>query len=233
MTVVGFEAASEKIQSEASISISTSRDEVVAPIFYREVNLPFVDAVKDPTRIRWRFGDDLLAESSRPIVLENLPVCGNCHSFSADGSVLGMDVDYANDKGSYVITPVAEEMVLDKTQDHHVERLPAGGRRADVRPAVAGLARRSVRGEHGEGPVGLRPHARTWRSASSSFRSRGSWSIYDRETKQFQRLARRRRPGVRSEQSDLESGREVHRLRPEQGLPPEVRAGECRMTRCC
>jgi WD40 repeat protein len=41
-----------------------------------------------------------------------LPVCGNCHSFPRDGKILAMDVDYANSKGSYVITPVAEEMTL-------------------------------------------------------------------------------------------------------------------------
>ena len=46
------------------------------------------------------------------MVLENLPVCGNCHSFSADGATLGMDVDYANDKGSYTVTKVAREMSL-------------------------------------------------------------------------------------------------------------------------
>jgi tetratricopeptide (TPR) repeat protein len=46
------------------------------------------------------------------VVLEHLPVCGNCHSFSRDGRVLGMDVDYANNKGSYVTTRVAKEMVL-------------------------------------------------------------------------------------------------------------------------
>ena len=99
--------------SSAEISISTSADEVGAPLFYREVNLPFVDAVKDPTNIRWRFGPISSAEPP-PIVLEKLPVCGNCHSFSADGSVFGMDVDYANDKGSYVIANVAEKVFLDR-----------------------------------------------------------------------------------------------------------------------
>ena len=99
-----------QILSDGSISIKTSRDEVGAPLFYREVNLPFVDAVKDPTRIRWRFGP--ISSPRPPVVLGNLPVCGNCHSFSADGKTLGMDVDYANNKGSYVITQVAEEMSL-------------------------------------------------------------------------------------------------------------------------
>ncbi len=100
-----------RILSGARISISTSGDEVGAPLFYREVNLPFIDAVKDPSHIRWRFGR-ISSKQPPPVVLEKLPVCGNCHSFSADGSHLGMDIDYANDKGSYAIAPVSEEIVL-------------------------------------------------------------------------------------------------------------------------
>lgn len=97
--------------SRQSMQFTTSSHGVDASIFYREVNLPFIEAIKDPSKIRWRYG----AISSReqpPVVLENLPVCGNCHSFSADGKVMGMDVDYANDKGSYVIAPVEENTVL-------------------------------------------------------------------------------------------------------------------------
>jgi tetratricopeptide (TPR) repeat protein len=112
VTILGVNRrAPKRILSSAGISIRTSKDEVGAPIFYREVNLPFIDAVKDPTRIRWRFG--LVSSAQQPpIVLEGLPVCGNCHSFSRNGRVLGMDVDYANSKGSYVIAPTAEEMLL-------------------------------------------------------------------------------------------------------------------------
>lgn len=100
-----------RIVSGGRISIKTSKDEVGAPLFYREVNLPFVDAVKDPSHIRWRFGA-ISSPQQPPIVLQNLPVCGNCHSFSKDAKTLAMDVDYANSKGSYVITRVAEEMLL-------------------------------------------------------------------------------------------------------------------------
>ena len=102
---------SAKILSLGKISIKTSKDPVGAPLFYREVNLPFIDAVKDPSNIRWRFGS-ISSPQQPPIILENLPVCGNCHSFDADGKTLAMDVDYANSKGSYVITKVAEQMVL-------------------------------------------------------------------------------------------------------------------------
>jgi tetratricopeptide (TPR) repeat protein len=107
--------STRKIQSANQIRIRTSKDEVGAPIFYREVNLPFIDAVKDPTRIRWRLGA-ISSSQQPPIVLEKLPVCGNCHSFSADAAILGMDVDYANDKGSYAVTRVAEEMTLTESQ---------------------------------------------------------------------------------------------------------------------
>ena len=93
--------------------IFLSPDSVGAPIFYREVNLPFAEAVKDPSKIRWRFGS-IASPAGPPVVLENLPVCGNCHSFSNDGAMLGMDVDYANDKGSYAVAKVENEIVLDK-----------------------------------------------------------------------------------------------------------------------
>ena len=114
VTVLGVDRAhQETILSAGAVTISTSGDEVGAPIFYREVNLPFIEAVTDPSHIRWRFGD-ISSSKQPPIVLEKLPVCGNCHSFSADGRLLGMDVDYANDKGSYAIARVAKQMVLDK-----------------------------------------------------------------------------------------------------------------------
>jgi len=112
VTILGVNRWSRgKILSAGQISIKTSKDQVGAPLFYREVNLPFIDAVKDPSRIRWRFGA-ISSPKQPPIILEKMPVCGNCHSFSADGKVLAMDVDYANSKGSYVITRIAEQMLL-------------------------------------------------------------------------------------------------------------------------
>ena len=111
IAVVGLGAGGTPV-STASTRIRTAADPVGDAIFYREVPLPFIEAVQDPSRIRWRFGTVDSAERP-PIVLEDLPVCGNCHSFSGDGSVLGLDVDYGNDKGGYAILPVSEQMVLD------------------------------------------------------------------------------------------------------------------------
>lgn len=110
VAVIGVNEAGE-VASSNTVRIRTSTDPVVDSIFYREVPLPFIAAVQDPSRIRWRFGSVDSVERP-PIVLEDLPVCGNCHSFSNDGSVLGLDVDYGNDKGGYAILPIAKEMEL-------------------------------------------------------------------------------------------------------------------------
>lgn len=110
VTFIGLDAKG-KAGSTGSVRIRTSTDPVGDSIFYREVPLPFISAVQDPSRIRWRFGS-VDSEQQPPVVLEDLPVCGNCHSFSGDGGVLGLDVDYGNDKGGYAILPVAKDMVL-------------------------------------------------------------------------------------------------------------------------
>jgi len=99
--------------SSHTISISTSSDSVGAAIFFREVPLPFLFATANLPMMKWRLGD-IGSSEPPPIILENLPSCGNCHSFSAVGATLGMDVDVANDKGAYVLTPFEEETVLSR-----------------------------------------------------------------------------------------------------------------------
>ncbi|MBB3062736.1 tetratricopeptide repeat protein [Microbulbifer rhizosphaerae] len=97
--------------SSDEISIRTSDDPVGAPIFFREVPLPFDYANKYPEKIRYRLGYVSESHESR-VLMDNLPLCGNCHSASDDGRTFGMDVDYANDKGSYVITDLEKHTDL-------------------------------------------------------------------------------------------------------------------------
>jgi len=114
VTVVGVKRGVwTEVLSGGSITVSTSKDEVGAPLFYREVDLPFVRAMTDLSRARWRFGR-IDGKEPPPVVLHRMPVCGSCHSFSAGGDLLGMDVDFGNRRGSYAIAPIAEETVLDK-----------------------------------------------------------------------------------------------------------------------
>jgi len=168
------------------VRITTSRDEVGAPIFYREVNLPFIDAVKDPTRIHWRFGA-ISSQQQPAIVLDKLPVCGNCHSFSADAAVLGMDVDYANDKGSYAVAPVEEEMTLSKSaiitwSDY---------RRHDEEPTFGLLSQVSPDGRHVVSTVKDQSVfvARPGLAFSQLFFPiKGILCVYDRQTGSFEAL---------------------------------------------
>jgi len=91
------------------IFFSFSHDSVGASVFYRAVPLPFSYAVKNVHEIEWYSGS--ISGGKPQKVLGNLPVCANCHSFSRSG-LIAMDIDYANDKGSYVIAPVKDTIHL-------------------------------------------------------------------------------------------------------------------------
>ncbi|HEY2466832.1 MAG TPA: hypothetical protein VGI45_03175 [Terracidiphilus sp.] len=106
--------------SQARIRITTSKDEVGAPIFYRDV--PLMPAIGEGGAvaplakgnihlIHWCIRDIRKAESRT--VLKDMPTCANCHSFSADGKTFGMDIDGpANDKGLYAVVPVQKHMAI-------------------------------------------------------------------------------------------------------------------------
>jgi len=107
--------------SSGKVTISTSTDRVGAPVFYRDVPLmlPSPDQ-KGPITplpqealplIKWRTRN--IAEPESRVVMENLPTCANCHSFSRDGKVFGLDMDGPrNDKGLYALVSVARNMTI-------------------------------------------------------------------------------------------------------------------------
>jgi tetratricopeptide (TPR) repeat protein len=112
ITVLGIRGNDpDNIVSSGQTTIKTSRDEVGGSIFYRDVPLPFEFAYQNLDTIRWRLGD-VASEGPTTIILKDLPLCGNCHSFTPNGKTLAMDVDYANDKGSYVITDLEKDTFL-------------------------------------------------------------------------------------------------------------------------
>ncbi len=188
VTICGYaDAAAEQILSSADLAIRTSQDEVGAPLFFREVNLPFLTAVKDPAaHIRWRFGE-ISSKEPPPIVLEKLPVCGNCHSFSADGSTLAMEVDSGNDKGAYAIAPVEEQIVLDPNKIITWSDF----RREDNEKTFGLLCQASPDGRYVVGTVKDRALAVYRPDIAFSqlfFLVKGILAIYDRQTETFQAL---------------------------------------------
>ena len=111
------EAATEVV-SRGQVTIQTSTDPVGAPLFFRDVPLISVPTgqrgviMPVPTEaiplIAWRLR--YLSEPKSRLMMEGLPTCANCHSFSRDGKIMGLDVDGpGNDKGLYGIVPVKAE----------------------------------------------------------------------------------------------------------------------------
>jgi hypothetical protein len=175
----------KKILSGGRVSFETSVDSVAAPIFYREVNLPFMEAVKDPTNIRWRFGP-IWSEERPGIVLQKLPVCGNCHSFSRDAKVLGMEADCGNDKGAYAIMPVKQDIVLDRSKIISWSDYKMPG--AELEPTFGLLNQVSPDGRYVAGTVkdqAIAMYRPNLMFSQLFFFVKGMVSIYDRQTKKM------------------------------------------------
>lgn len=151
-----------QLRAAGQIHFTTSTDKVDALLFYRDVPLmpsKNTEGVIQPLPenamylIHWRIRDIRRPESHT--VLTDIPTCMNCHSFSADGKTMGIDLDGpGNDKGLYAIAAVEKQIRLD---DKHVVQWNADGRQVqgrvgfmsqlspDGRYVVSGFAESSLR----------------------------------------------------------------------------------------
>ncbi len=110
--------------SGGQVRIETSRDAVGAPIFYRDVPLMPNQGSRGVIRplapeaiglIKWRLR--YLDEPRGRVVMQKISTCANCHSFSADGKTLGLDVDGPqDDRGLYALIPVVRQASI-RTRD--------------------------------------------------------------------------------------------------------------------
>ena len=110
--------------SEGRITLTTSKDPVGAPIFYRDVPLMPSEGAKNfiqplaPSSlflINWRLR--FIDQPESRLLIHDLHTCANCHSFSADGKTMGIDVDGPkNDKGLYAVVPIRASMSI-RNQD--------------------------------------------------------------------------------------------------------------------
>ncbi|MBM2814570.1 MAG: hypothetical protein HW421_1332 [Ignavibacteria bacterium] len=111
VSIYGMLKSFDKPVSSSIVKFRTSKDSVGAPIFFREVPLPFSFILRHLEMLRWRLGY-VSSDSGAKVVMEKLPVCANCHSFSADGSTIGMDLDAHSDKDAYGIAQIEKNIVL-------------------------------------------------------------------------------------------------------------------------
>ncbi len=121
VTITGYrdEALSEPV-SRGTVTISTSKDPVGAPVFYRDVPLMPSETLKGVIKplapqamkfITWRL--KYFDEPASRKLIEGFPTCANCHSFSRDGKTLGLDVDGPqNDKGLYAMVSVRPQTTI-------------------------------------------------------------------------------------------------------------------------
>jgi tetratricopeptide (TPR) repeat protein len=119
VTIRGY-SKSHALSSASHISLTTSKDLVGAPIFYRDVPLmPSAGAngTVQPLApsaihlIHWRMRD--VRQPASTTVLKDMPTCANCHSFSGDGKTMGIDIDGpSNDKGLYAIASVKPHVTI-------------------------------------------------------------------------------------------------------------------------
>lgn len=123
VTISGFNSSAPgQVLSRGRVTVKTSKDPVGAPIFYRDVPL-----VPSKTKIgkiaplaegslpliAWRLRD--ISRPASHVLLQDMPTCANCHSFSADGKYLAMDLDGpTGDKGAYLISAISRQMVAKK-----------------------------------------------------------------------------------------------------------------------
>jgi tetratricopeptide (TPR) repeat protein len=120
VTITGFAAHGSQPVSRGYVTIEISRDPVGAPIFYRDV--PLIPTATETGVIKplpnfaigliaWRLRN--VGETQSRVLMQGLPTCANCHSFSLDGKTLGLDVDGPqNDKGLYALVPVRKDMAI-------------------------------------------------------------------------------------------------------------------------
>ena len=112
ITILGVNPDSNyKVFFRGTVTISTSKDEVGAPIMFRRVPPSFEYASTFPESMEWCLGD-ISSYDEPPVIMSNLHVCASCHTFSGDGKVFGMDMDYKNNKGAYAFADVNESVTL-------------------------------------------------------------------------------------------------------------------------
>jgi Flp pilus assembly protein TadD len=210
IVITGFRGELKQPVSSGRVSIETSKEPAGAPIFYRDVPLMPNQGKKGVITplapeaiglIKWRLR--YLDEPASHVVMEKISTCANCHSFSADGKTMGLDVDGPqNDHGLYALIPVAKETAI-RTQD--VIKWPTVRDPAIPRLRAAFMSQVSPDGRYvlstiDDAEAAHRLTGRTledkyyvanfldYRFLQVFYPTRGTLAWYDRQTNRLQRL---------------------------------------------
>lgn len=98
-------------QTKSGRLFRCSVDRVDSPILYRQVPPVFSIGQHEPQSIKWRLGN-VSSYAPPPVIMEKQTMCGSCHTASADGPLLGMDMDFRKDKGAYALMQIQPRIEL-------------------------------------------------------------------------------------------------------------------------
>ena len=182
--------------AHGQVRISTAKDPVGAPIFYRDVPLMPSEVEKGVIKpiipsavplVGWRLRN--VAEGGSRLVMEGLPTCANCHSFSKDGKTLALDVDGPqNDKGTYAIVSLAPRTSI-RTEDvftwNDFPDKPPGHRTIGFMAQISPDARYAVTTVNEDVFV---DNFKDYRFLQVFYPTRGILAWYDRSTRRIRAL---------------------------------------------
>lgn len=104
--------------------ILVDEHDLTAPISYLHLPIPFRTAQRHPEWAAWKTAQ--VSEHGGPrTFMTNLPVCANCHAYSADGGSMLLDMDVDGDKGGFVLAPLQKNMDLCRNDCRSWNSLPA------------------------------------------------------------------------------------------------------------
>jgi tetratricopeptide (TPR) repeat protein len=198
VTIFGFNSNEPSVVlSKGNMEFMTSNDEVGAAVFYRDVPLmpsETLEGVIKPIAnnalplISWRLRD--ISEPDGHVVLKDMPTCANCHTFSKDGKVLGMDMDGpGGDKGAYGLAEVEKDIVItydDIITWNSYEHTPKGHKNFGLFSQVSPDGRYVISTLNESTFV---VNYSDFRFLQSFYPTRGIFVFYDRQTDRMKALA--------------------------------------------
>ncbi len=184
------------VVSQGTLSVRISVDPVGAPIFYRDVPLMPTETEKGVIKpivpsalplIAWRLRD--VRENRSRLLMEHLPTCANCHSFSRDGKTLGMDLDGPqNDKSMYAIASVSPNMAIRSEDVIAWSSFPG---LLPGHPTIAFMPQLSPDGRHAIATLNEEVYVanfKDYRFLQTFYPTRGILAWYSRETTRVEAL---------------------------------------------
>ncbi|MGE4505737.1 MAG: TolB family protein, partial [Desulfovibrionaceae bacterium] len=120
----GFTLREATARGRASVGVSPDR--LDARLAFIRKPLPFRKAKESPQDGQVLVGDVSSYDPPR-VVMQDLPMCFNCHTFAADGSAYGLDMDYRGDKGGYALVDPGGDGLIREADVASWNDLPAPG----------------------------------------------------------------------------------------------------------